>query len=94
MYVALQISPGCMDNMFCSRRTTIPTVSWRRSVTGQSLCAHNQCSLLQHWPANQTTKKLTKGGVLRKRQTSSVARFDHSCEWNALLEMVKGALKL
>jgi hypothetical protein len=38
---------------------------------------------------NQPTKKLTKGGVLRKRQTSSVARFDHSCVRNALLEMVK-----
>jgi hypothetical protein len=43
---------------------------------------------------NQPTKKLTKGGVLRKRHTSSLARFDHSCVRNALLEMVKGALKL
>jgi hypothetical protein len=43
---------------------------------------------------NQPTKKLTKGGVLRKRQTSSLARFNHSCVRNALLEMVKGALKL
>jgi hypothetical protein len=43
---------------------------------------------------NQPTKKLTKGGVLRKRQTSSLARFNHSCVRDALLEMVKGALKL
>jgi hypothetical protein len=42
----------------------------------------------------QPTKKLTKGGVLRKRQTSSLARFNHSCVRNALLEMVRGALKL
>jgi hypothetical protein len=35
---------------------------------------------------NQPTKKLTKGGVLRKRQTSSLARFDHFCVRNALLE--------
>jgi hypothetical protein len=40
------------------------------------------------------TKKLTKGGVLCKRQTSSLARSDHSCVRNVLLEMVKGALKL
>jgi hypothetical protein len=44
--------------------------------------------------ANQPTKKLTKGGVLRKRETSCLARFDHSCVRNALLEMVNGALKL
>jgi hypothetical protein len=43
---------------------------------------------------NQPTKKLTKGGVLRKRETSSLARFDHSCVRSALLEMVNGALKL
>jgi hypothetical protein len=42
---------------------------------------------------NQPTKKLTEGGVLRKRQTSSLARFDHSCLRNVLLEKVKGALK-
>jgi hypothetical protein len=42
----------------------------------------------------QPIKKLTKGGVLRKRQTSSLARFDHSCVRNAFMEMVKGALKL
>jgi hypothetical protein len=43
---------------------------------------------------NQPTKKLTKGGVLRKLQTSSLARLDHSCARNAVLEMVEGALKL
>jgi hypothetical protein len=43
---------------------------------------------------NQPTKKLTKGGVLRKRHTSSLARFNHSCVQNALLEMVTAALKL
>jgi hypothetical protein len=45
-------------------------------------------------PTNQPTKKLTKGGVFRKIETSSIARFDHSCVRNALLEMVNGALKL
>jgi hypothetical protein len=39
------------------------------------------------------TKKLTKGGVLRKRQTSSLARFHLPCVQNALLEMVNGALE-
>jgi hypothetical protein len=43
---------------------------------------------------NQPTKKQTNGGVLSKRETSSLARSDHSCVRNALLEMVKGALKL
>jgi hypothetical protein len=43
--------------------------------------------------SNQPTKKPTKGGVLRKRETSSLARFDHSCGRNALLEMVNGTLK-
>jgi hypothetical protein len=42
---------------------------------------------------DQPTKKLTKGGVLCKRETSSLARFDHFCVLNALLEMVNGALK-
>jgi hypothetical protein len=40
---------------------------------------------------NKPTKKLTKDGVLCKRQTSSLARFDHSCVLNALLEIVNGA---
>jgi hypothetical protein len=42
----------------------------------------------------QPTKKLNKGGVLRKRRTSSLARFNHSCVRNALLEMVRVSLKL
>jgi hypothetical protein len=37
-------------------------------------------------------KKLTKGRVRRKRETSSIARFDHSCLRNALLDMVNVAL--
>jgi hypothetical protein len=41
---------------------------------------------------NQPTKKLTKGGVKHRRETSSLARFDHSCVRNALLEMVNVAL--
>jgi hypothetical protein len=40
------------------------------------------------------TKKLTKGRVLHKRLTSSLAKFDHSCVPDELLEMVKGDLKL
>jgi hypothetical protein len=43
---------------------------------------------------DESTIKLTTGGVLSKLDTSSLARFDHSCLRNALLEMVKGALKL
>jgi hypothetical protein len=42
---------------------------------------------------DKPTKKLTKGGVLRKRQTSSLIRFDHYCVRDALLKMVRGALK-
>jgi hypothetical protein len=44
-------------------------------------------------PPPQSTKTLPKGGILRKRETSSLARFDHSCIRNALLEIVKGTLK-
>jgi hypothetical protein len=40
------------------------------------------------------TKMLTKCAALRKREISSLARFDHSCVRNALLEMVKVVLKL
>jgi hypothetical protein len=36
-----------------------------------------------------TNKKLTKGGVLRKSKTSSLARLNHSCVRNALLEVDK-----
>jgi hypothetical protein len=42
-------------------------------------------------PTNQP-KRLTKGGVRRMRETSSLARSNHSCVRNALLEMVNGAL--
>jgi hypothetical protein len=41
----------------------------------------------------EPTNQKAKGGVLLKRQTSFLARFNHSCVRNALLEMVKGALK-
>jgi hypothetical protein len=40
----------------------------------------------------QPTKRLTKGGVRRRRETSSLARSNHSCVRNPLLEMVNGAL--
>jgi hypothetical protein len=33
--------------------------------------------------SNQPTEKLTKGGVLRKRTSSSLARLNHSCVRNA-----------
>jgi hypothetical protein len=49
---------------------------------------------LSGWHSQPINQKANKGGVLRKRQTLSLARFDHSCLRNALLEMVKGALKL
>jgi hypothetical protein len=52
-------------------------------------------ALPRNQPTNQpTNQKATKGGVLCKRETSSLARFDHSCVRNALLEMENGALKL
>jgi hypothetical protein len=38
---------------------------------------------------NQPTKKLTKGGVLHKRNTLSLARLNHSCVRNAELELEK-----
>jgi hypothetical protein len=62
----------------------------------QRLWQHrNYC--LQGWclwgqPTNQPTKRLTKGGVRRRRETSSLAGSNHSCVRNALLEMVNGAL--
>jgi hypothetical protein len=40
-------------------------------------------------PTNQPTNQKAKGGVLRKRETSSLARFDHACVRNKLLEMEK-----
>jgi hypothetical protein len=51
---------------------------------------------LQDWsdelqPTNQP-KKLTKGGVKRRCQTSSLVRFNHSYILNALLEIVNDAL--
>jgi hypothetical protein len=46
------------------------------------------------WDQQTNEKNLTKGGVLRKRETSSLVRFDNSWLRNALLEMVNGALKL
>jgi hypothetical protein len=39
-----------------------------------------------------TSQRLTKDGVRRRRETSSLARFYHSCVRNALLGMVNGAL--
>jgi hypothetical protein len=42
---------------------------------------------------HQPTKNLTKGGVLRKRKTSSLVRLVHSCVRNSLQDMVNGALK-
>jgi hypothetical protein len=61
----------------------VPPVSWQV----QKYWKHNVADT----PNNQPTKKLTKGGVLCKRKTSSLARFDHSCVRNALLEMVNCA---
>jgi hypothetical protein len=67
----------------------------RRLDTIKSSRSHNRINSLQEEiRTNQPIKKLTMGGVLRKRQTYSLIRFDHSCVRNALLEMVKGALKL
>jgi hypothetical protein len=40
---------------------------------------------------SSSTNQKAKGGVLRKRETSSLARFYHSCVRNAQLEMVNGA---
>jgi hypothetical protein len=41
------------------------------------------------WPTNQ---KVIKGRVKCKQETLSLARLDHSCIWNPLLEMVSIAL--
>jgi hypothetical protein len=41
--------------------------------------------------ANQPTKKLTKGRVKRRHETSTLARFDQSCIRNAFLEVVNVA---
>jgi hypothetical protein len=59
------------------------TTTWSRSLVTTTLA----------W-LNQPTKKLTKGGVLRKRQTSSLARFNHSCVRDALLEMVGAGARI
>jgi hypothetical protein len=63
------------------------------------LCTHLQstgdyCGLQLFNPLkqNQPTKRLTKGGVRRRRETSSLAGSNRSCVRNALLEMVNGAL--
>jgi hypothetical protein len=41
---------------------------------------------------NQPTERLTKGGDMRRCETSFLVRFNHSCVLNALLEMVNDAL--
>jgi hypothetical protein len=43
---------------------------------------------------NQPTYQNAKGGVLRKRETSSLVRSDHSCVRNAMLEMVNRDLQI
>jgi hypothetical protein len=58
-------------------------------------CANQPTSQPANQPTNQpTNQKAKKSGVLRKLQTSSLARSDKSCVRSALLEMVKVALKL
>jgi hypothetical protein len=42
--------------------------------------------------ARQPTNQKDKSGAKRRRETSSLARPNHSCVRNALLEMVNGAL--
>jgi hypothetical protein len=45
----------------------------------------DECMMITNQP-----EKLTKSVVKRKRETSSLARLDHSCSPNALLDMVDG----
>jgi hypothetical protein len=53
------------------------------------LCFHRQG--MMWW--DQLTKKLIKGRVRHRRETSCLVKYDHSCVWNAFLEMVNVALK-
>jgi hypothetical protein len=45
-------------------------------------------------PIPTTNQKANQGRSLAQAPDTSLSRFDHSCVRNALLEMVKGALKL
>jgi hypothetical protein len=67
------------------------------SVAGMLTVGHRLTNMLaagDWWLTviNQSTKKLTTVGVRRRRETSSLIRFNHSCVRKALLEMVNGAL--
>jgi hypothetical protein len=41
------------------------------------------CVKITNQPTNKPTRKLTTGGILRKRKTSSLARLNHSCARSA-----------
>jgi hypothetical protein len=51
-------------------------VSWSQEKSWIGFYSNNNTT-------NQPAKKLTKGGVLRKSETLSLARLDHSCVRNA-----------
>jgi hypothetical protein len=64
-------------------------VSWlkgeKTTFQGPSLSSSSGCWCV--W--NQPTKKLSKGGALSKRKTSSLAILNHSCLRNAQLDFEK-----
>jgi hypothetical protein len=72
----------CMIFTFFNRYTMY------REVLDLHVCIHVYICMYTNplcncWPTNQPTnhptKKLTKGGVLRKRETSFLVTYDHSC---------------
>jgi hypothetical protein len=88
---------GLHPSSLCFSTTTFRGMALLSSSREPTLLGPVDRASLNRWTLSKTkqpTKKITKGGVLRKRQTSSLARFDHSCVRNAFPEMVKGALKL
>lgn len=58
--------------------TSIPTITIRHNTMNSN---------------NQKLRILNKGGVTCEGEISSAVRLGHSCERNALLEMIKCALK-
>jgi hypothetical protein len=63
-----------------------------RSQSPDEVCCLHLHGCCDELDKTDQPKKLTKGRVMRRRGTSSLATFDHSCVINALLEMVNGAL--
>jgi hypothetical protein len=69
-----QLSQTRYDKLSKSRQLKVKTRNKERTAS------------LTDQPTNQP-KELTKGGVLRRRTTSSLARLNHSCVRNAQLDL-------